>query len=197
MATATPEQTTSQRAEVVLDVIRTRRVVRSFTDEPISDADLRTILEAGRWALSAGNRRINKFLVVQDPKRIRLVRAVSPGMLARPTALIVILTDTEKAAREQVQLDKDLNTWIDVGTAAQNMSLMAHALGLGSCPATSFSRSGVAAALALPPTMLPEFILQLGHPAPQQRVMRPGASTRLPIEALTFWERVGQPLPRR
>src|SRR5206468_1292834 len=132
----------------------------------------------------------------RDPTTIRLCRSVSLGMLAKPAALVVILTETEKAAEQQVQLDKDLDTWIDVGTAAQNMSLMAHALGLGSCPATSFSRSGVSAMLELPPTQVPEFILQLGHPAPQPRALRAGASTRLPIEALTWWERVGRAAPR-
>ncbi len=187
----------SNVAETVLQTMRSRRVVRSFTDEPVSEADLRMILESARWALSAGNRYISKFLVVQDPNRIRLVKAVSPGMLARPTALIVILTDLEKAAEQQVQIERDTATSVDVGTAAQNMSLMAHALGLGSCPATSFSRSGAAATLDLPSTMVPEFILQLGHPAPQPRVMRAGAATKLSVESLTYWEHVGRPMPRR
>jgi nitroreductase len=194
---ATLEPSSHARADVVLETMRTRRVVRSFTDEPVSEADLRRILEAGRWALSAGNRYINKFLVIQDPTRIRLAKAVSPGMLARPTALIVILTDLQRAAEQQVQVDKDTAVSVDVGTAAMNMSLAAHALGLGSCPATSFSRSGVAAALDLPPTMIPEFILQLGHPAPQPRVMRTGVSTKLTVESLTYWEQVGRPMPRR
>jgi nitroreductase len=184
-------------AETVLQTMRTRRVVRSFTDEPVSEANLRTILESARWALSAGNRYISKFLVVQDPDRIRLVKAVSPGMLARPTALIVILTDLQKAAEQQVQIERDTATSVDIGTAAQNMSLMAHALGLGSCPATSFSRSGVSATLDLPSAMVPEFILQLGHPAPQPRVMRAGAATKLSVESLTYWEQVGRPMPRR
>jgi nitroreductase len=183
-------------AATLLKTIRSRRVARSFTDEPVSEVDLRKILESARWALSAGNRYINKFLVVQDPIRIRLTRAVSPGMLARPPALIVILTDLEKAAEQQVQVERDTAVAVDVGTAAMNMSLVAHALGLGSCPATSFSRSGVAAALDLPSTLIPEFILQLGHPAPQPRVMRAEASTRLTVESLTYWEQAGRPMPR-
>lgn len=194
--TATLEHT-SNAADTVFQVIRTRRVVRNFTDEPVSDADLRMILESARWALSAGNRYISKFLVVQDPARIRLVKAVSPGMLARPTALIMIMTDVQKAAEQQVQIEKDMATQVDVGTAAQNMSIMAHALGLGSCPATSFSRSGVSATLDLPPTLIPEFILQLGHPASEPRVMRTGAVTKLPVESLTYWEQIGRPMPRR
>jgi nitroreductase len=194
---STSERVIDERAQAVLEVMRTRRVVRSFTDEPVSESELRMILESGRWALSAGNRYISKFLVVQDPSRIRLVRTVSPGMLAKPTALIVILTDLDKAAEQQVQIDRDTATAVDVGTAAQNMSVMALALGLGSCPATSFSRSGVSATLDVPPRFVPEFILQVGHPAPEPRVMRPGAVKKLSVESLTYWEQVGRPMPRR
>lgn len=116
-------------------------------------------------------------------------------MLARPTALIVICTDLERAREEQVQVEKDTTTWMDVGTAAMNMMIAAHALGLGSCPTTSFSRSGVRSLLELPPAIVPEFILQLGHPAPQKRVMRTGASTSLDLKDLAYWELYGTPLP--
>lgn len=183
------------QADTVFEVIRTRRVTRNFTGEPVSEQDLRRVLEAARWAISAGNRRIHKFIVVRNSATIQLIRAVSPGMLALPAALIVICTDMDKAAREQVQLDRDSTTWIDVGAAAMNMIIMAHALGLGTCPTTSFSRSGVSTVLELPPSVVPEFILQLGHPAPQVRVMRPGVSTRLRVEDFTFWERYGRTTP--
>ena len=178
-----------------LELIRSRRVCRSFTSEPVSTDDLWTILDAARWALSGGNRRINKFLVVHDRSRIGLVRDVSPGMLAQPTALIVILTDLQKAADEQVQVERHVTRWIDVGTAAMNMSLAAHALGLGSCPTTSFSRSGVAVMLDLPPTMVPELILQLGHPAERPPAAPSRASTSPMTRAFSSWERVVQSRP--
>lgn len=181
--------TGTEGATSLLDIMRSRRVCRNFTDEPVSDQDIRTILKAARWASSAGNRRINKFLVVRDPRTLDLAKAVSPGMLARPPAIIVILTDLDEARVEQVQLGKDFNTWIDVGTTAMNMMLMAHALDLGSCPATSFSKPGVAVALDLPSHLTPEFILQVGHRASETRLRRAGATTLLNIEDLTYWER--------
>lgn len=192
---ATETSPAGTRAAAVMEVIRSRRVTRSFTAEPVSEADLRTVLEAGRWASSAGNRRIHKFLVVRDPARIQLVRTMAPGMLAVPTALILICTDTTKAAAEQVQLEKDASTLIDVGTAAMNMMLAAHGLGLGTCPVTSFSQSGVQTVLDLPATLIPEFILLVGHRAPQRRVMRQGASTKLTVDDLTYWERYGHTTP--
>jgi nitroreductase len=69
------------------------------------------------------------------------VRSVAPGMLAVPAALILLCTDFRIATERQVQTDRDRTVWVDVGTAAMNMQLMTHALGLGSCPVTSFSQA--------------------------------------------------------
>ncbi|MEM7032256.1 MAG: nitroreductase family protein, partial [Chloroflexota bacterium] len=149
--------------------------------------DLKHLLEAARWASSAGNRRIHKFVVVDDKDIIGRVRSMSPGMLAFPTAIIVICTDKIKAVEEGVKLDRDSTTWIDVGTASQNMMVAAAEIGLGTCPTTSFSHSGVGAVLNLPDHLEPEYILQVGHPIPQKRVMRAGTSTKLDIEDHTYW----------
>ncbi len=169
------------------DVIKARRVCRSFKEDAVSREDLKHLLQAARWASSAGNRRIHKFVVVEDQAVISRVRSMSPGMLAYPTALIVICTDKIKAAEEGVKLDRDSTTWIDVGTASQNMMLAAFEIGLGTCPTTSFSHGGVSTVLNLPDHLEPEYILQVGHPVPQTRVMRAGVSTRLDIEDHTYW----------
>lgn len=182
-------------AEAILRAIRTRRVVRRFTAEPVADGALRAVLEAGRWATTGGNRRVHRFLVVRDPATIRLVKAISPGMLGVPAALVVICLDTEAAERQQVPVERQRSVWIDVGTAAMNMMVAAHALGLGSCPVTSFSRSGLYTVLELPTTAVPELMVLLGHSAPHRRALRRSARTRLTIEDLTYWERYGRTTP--
>ena len=181
----------------VMDNIRTRRVVREFTTEPISEGEIREILTAGRWAATGGNRRIHKFLVIQSPETIRRIRSVSPGIWTRPTALILICVDEALARSALVQVEMDTTILIDVGTAAQNMMLAAHAMGIGSCPATSFSRSGLAKVLDLPNGVTTDFILQLGRPAPPVRQLRPGMRTRVTVDDLTCWEHYrGSPKPR-
>jgi len=82
---APPVISPQQEADIVLEVIRTRRVVRRYTDEPVADEQIRRVLEAGRWATTGGNRRIHRFLVIRDPKTIRLIKLISPGMLGAPT----------------------------------------------------------------------------------------------------------------
>lgn len=176
--------------DVVFDVIKRRRVTRSYLPEPVDDALLAQLVAAARWASNASNRHIHKFLITRDPHKIALVRAFAPGLLAEPPALIVILADKEAAARERLQ-EGDTADFIDVGTAAQNMMVMAQALGLGTCPVTSFSKSGVATVLELPDSLIPELMLMVGHPKPVDRGLRANAPKPLQVRDLTYWETPG------
>ena len=181
-------------ARQVFEAMRRRRVTRAFLDEPVATSELREVLQAARWASSAGNRRIHRFLVLRDAATIARLKPFAPGILGYPPALIVLMTDLERARSENVQMDRDMNSWIDVGTALMSMMLAAEALGLGSCPATSFSQPAVAQVLDLPPTLRPELILQIGRAAPSPA--RTGQGTRGPtVSDLTDWERIGQREP--
>ena len=115
----------------VLAAIRSRRMVRAMADRPIERAQLEEILEAARWAPNAGNRHLHRFVVVQDPLTLRVLRMVAPGMFQRPAAVVVICIDQGRAVSFGMR-----PTWkglyVDVGTAAQTMLLAAHSLGLGS-----------------------------------------------------------------
>jgi nitroreductase len=179
------------RASGVFDVIQSRRAVRAYAAEPVGDEAIRRIVEAARWASSASNRRIHRYLVVRDPARLRLLRALSPGMRTVPPAAIVVCTDQSKARQAGVKLDRDPTTWIDVGTAAMNMMLAAHELGLGTCPVTSFSPCGIGVALDLPDEIVPELLLTLGRPALATETRRAPIRERIAVEDLIAWERIG------
>ena len=148
----------------VLAAIRSRCVVRAMTDEPIDRGTLEAILDAGRWAPTAGNRHLQRFVVTDDPGTLRVLRMVSPGMLAHPTAAITICTDRRLAVEYGFAPDAP-GLFIDVGTAAATLMLAAHALGVGAGPVTSFSRAAVGVVLRLPEGWVPELVLCLGHPA--------------------------------
>jgi nitroreductase len=189
----------SATAGAVLATIRTRRVTRAFEERPVAVEAILDLLEAGRWAPSGGNRRIHRFLVIRDRGTLSRLRAVSPGMLGMPAAVIAICTDSTRAAEELVQLEHDATILIDVGTAAMNMMLAAHALGLGTCPVSSFSHVAARVVLDLPPALEPELLLLLGHPA-RPPVAPPASSAQgrraaaLPA-GLVSWERLGQAEP--
>ncbi len=168
--------------------IKSRRVIRSFTDQPISQENLEAVVEAARWAPSASNLRLQKFIVVQNLETIRKIRTVSPGMGGHPTALVVICTDWQKA--EAAGLPRDYcGPYIDVGTAAENMLLAAHSLGLGAGPVTSYSKAAVKELLDLPDWLAPDMIICLGHTAPAVRSKRTKPAKPLHWRDLTYWER--------
>jgi nitroreductase len=62
------------------EVMRTTAAVREFTDDPLPDEVLHTILDNARFAPSGGNRQGTQIVVVRDPEtRERLVEITEPG----------------------------------------------------------------------------------------------------------------------
>ena len=174
-------------SDAVLQNIRTRRVVREMTDEPVTRQQIETILDAARWAPSGGNLRPNRYIVIQDPETRRLIRLVSPGMFQEAPALILICTSGDVLVEHSLP-ETDRALLIDIGTAAQTMMLAAHALGLATGPVTSFSRQAIKVILNLPESYSPEMFICIGHKAP---AARPGmkAWKRVSWRDLTHWER--------
>lgn len=181
----------SQDANLIFQNMKTRRAVRSFTGAPVSDDHLWEIVQAGRWAASGGNLRPHRFFVTRDPEKIRRIRSFSPGMLAEPAAIIAILIDWDQVKREFSSIEPSMIVHVDVGTAAQNMLNMAHALGVGSCPVTSFSQSGIAGVLGLPPNHSVELLIMLGDPKPVERQLTTDAPKSVTTRDLTSWETFG------
>ncbi|HEY2191677.1 MAG TPA: nitroreductase family protein [Actinomycetospora sp.] len=169
----------------VLDAIRRRRVVRAMSDEPIPRERVERILEAARWAPTAGNRHLQRFVATTHPGVLRVLRMVSPGMIQHPTAAITICVDRALAQRYGFPSDAR-GPSVDVGTAMATMLLAAHALDIGAGPVSSFSRAAVSVVLSLPEGWSPEMIVCLGRPAPTQ--LAPMVSTRhLGWRDLTRW----------
>jgi nitroreductase len=159
--------TAADASEAVLAAIRSRRVVRAMTSEPVERGALEAVLDAGRWAPTAGNRHLQRFVATDHRGLLRVLRMVSPGMIQRPTAAITICTD--RAAAEDYGFPPEApGLFVDVGTAAATLMLAAHAIGLGAGPVTSFSRAAVSTVLRLPDGWHPELIVCLGHPESTQ-----------------------------
>ncbi len=174
-------------AEAVLENIKSRRVIRNLTDQPVEREKLEKILEAGRWAPAGGNQRFVRFVASQDPETLRLLRIVSPGMLQYPQAMILLCHDAAMQSSFASKADDCVHA-IDIGTAMQTMMLAAHALGLGSGPVTSFSQEAARVILNLPQNLHPKVIICLGYKGVgSQQPMR--ARKKVTWQSLTDWER--------
>lgn len=155
----------------MIDAITTRRSVRQFTSQPVSDGDLHTILSAGMSGPSAVNARPWSFLVVRDRETLCKM-ADGNGSAAQPlrgAALgILVLGDMTRA------LERAPEYWvIDGSIAAQNMILAAHGLGIGSVWLGTWPQEEKIAAqrrlFDLPESAVPHSIIAFGYPEESQK----------------------------
>lgn len=166
-----------------LEVIKRRRSIREFTDEPLDKETMTQILDAARWAPSGGNRQGWRFVVVTDPQVKEMIRKVSPGIFALPTAFIVICMKKKAGARAW-------DEWLyaaDCGIAAQNIMLAAFSLGIGTCVVASFAKEALREILEVPEGIDPSLIVTLGH-----YESLPEAPERKPLKEIAFLNRYGE-----
>jgi nitroreductase len=136
----------------VLEAIRTRRSARKWLPKPVPDELVEQILDAGRWAPSAGNFQPWAFIVIQNvetKERIQKVAEESKNLsriwapyfregrsrgyivdLRHVPLGIAIFADPRHAPPHT---GGEMGHIIGASLAAMNMWLAAHALGLGAC----------------------------------------------------------------
>jgi len=149
----------------VFEAIKGRRSIRKFEKRLIEEKILRKLVEAGVWAPTGGNVQTWVFIIVTDSDRIRKIKAVSPGILGIPSALIVVCQDKELAYKKGGELGRDILSIMDAAMASQNIMLQAYDEKIGSCAILSFYKKGVQNLLNLPEQIVPELIISLGYPA--------------------------------
>ncbi|WP_461833782.1 nitroreductase family protein [Desulfothermus sp.] len=113
--------------DIIMKVIRERRSIRKFEEKDIPLDNIKTILEAGRWAPSGMNNQPWRFLVISkdDVRKESLATCTKYGkIILRANKLVVVLIDKQVMYNET----KDHQA---IGACIQNMLLAAHAMGLG------------------------------------------------------------------
>ena len=165
----------------VLEAIRTRRSVRKFSPEPVSDEELRQVLEAARWAPSWANTQCWEIIVVRDPAKKKalselLVPERNPAKRAVAEAPVVLAVCGRKGVsgfyKGRPVTDKGDWLMFDVALAVQNISLAAHALGLGTVIVGALDHKRASELLGLPEDVELVVLMPLGRPA--ERPEAPG-----------------------
>ena len=176
------------RNHSLLKIIRSRRVSRYFLENSIPMPELEAIVEAGRWSPCAGNRRLQRFVVVTEFPLIETIRIMAPGIDGYPRALIVLCIDWEMARVQGIKPTHP-SVYIDTGMATENLLLAAHVLKIGAGPVTSFSKAAVQEILDLPESLSPELIVCLGYPAASTRGGKVKPPKALHWRDITYWNR--------
>ena len=108
-----------------MDTIKNRRTTLRFESTDLEQDMIKDILEAGRWAPSWLNKQPWRFTVIKDPK--------TKGQLSEvvPTAFVQGLKEAPVCIAVIVNTAEDPYHFVEAGaTAAQNMALAAHSIGL-------------------------------------------------------------------
>lgn len=110
----------------MIDLLRTRRSIRKFTDQPVEPEKVEILKEAVLRAPTSRNSQAGQFIFVDEPQLIqKLAQCKSYGAtpLLTATLAVVVLSEESKTA-----------AWVeDSAIAAFAAHLTAHSLGLGSC----------------------------------------------------------------
>ena len=172
-------------AAATTEFLRRMRQVRQYTNEPVSDEDLQTMLTVAQWTGSAMNLQPWEFVVVQSPERIAALAALDRYISFCGGAPLVILPVMHGAAIEEHAFDE--------GRLVERLLLAAEARGLGGGVGWLHGAAFAAARelFGLPEGRVLRSIVAVGHPAPADpdRVRR--AQPRKPLTELVHRERYG------
>ena len=163
------QQRTESDAQAAINNIMTRTSIRQYTNEPVSKADIETMLRAGMAAPTAVNKQPWHFVVVTDKAKLKALSGGRGRMLEQCAVAIVVCGDMEKAMPGKAK-----EYWIqDCSAATENILLAANALGLGAVWTGVYPMedrmTAVSKAMKLPETIVPLCTIVIGHPAEQPK----------------------------
>jgi nitroreductase len=157
----------------VYEAVIKRRSIREFKDKPVPYEVLEKCVNAARLAPSAGNRQLLEHVIVDDKNLLLQVfdsvaswfgiprpkEGWPPGR--RPTAYIVTLIN--------LPLEKEIgtnrvNTNYDVGTAAENIAIVALEQRIGSCIVSAINRPKLKQVVNIPDKYEIAVLLAVGYP---------------------------------
>lgn len=167
------------------EILRNRRMVRSFDDRPLDPATVDAILAAGLRGPSAGFTQGVELLVLQRPEQTgRYWDAALPGQrrgafpwpgLLRAPMLVVVLSSETAYRRRYDQGDKgggralEVPWWhVDAAFAALLLQLAAVDAGLGALFFTAHRVPALRRSFGIPEAFEPVGTVAVGHPAPDR-----------------------------
>ena len=169
----------------VFEAIKKRRSIRDYTDEQVSDKDVEPLIEAARWAPSAGNTQPWEFVIVKDIEMKRKLSdaALNQTFIQKVPVVIVVCADEKRSSRIYGNRGEKLYSIQDTAAATENMILAAQELGLATCWVGAFQEKEVAKAVKAPKNVKPVAIIPVGYPAG-----KPSASQRRSVNEIVHYE---------
>jgi nitroreductase len=174
------------------EVVRSRRMVRNYTDEPVAPEVLERIIAAGRKAPSAGFSQGQVFVVVTEPERrseiARLAhedgyvaQGFDPWISRAPVHIVICVRketyleryrEPDKGGPEGVTAQEEgwpvPYWWVDSGASMMLVLLATVNEGLAAGFLGSHRMGEIKEYLDIPDDVAPIGIVTIGHPAPDR-----------------------------
>lgn len=153
----------AQVKQEALDVISSRKSVRSYTEQDVSATQVETILRAAMCAPSGVNIQPWRFVVVRD-QAVKDQIAGRNRMISKAPVVIVVCGET------LLKNGQPNGNWTaDCAAASENLLLAVEAIGLGAvwtaCYPYDERMNTVIGALGLPDEVKPYCVIPVGYPA--------------------------------
>jgi len=165
----------------IFELIKTRRSIRKFTGEPVSDETIDKIIETGAWAPSGLNNQPWKFAVIRDNELKTKISTLTHyyRTVLNANILIAVLLDNSLT----YDRTKDCQA---IGACIQNMLLAIHSIGLGAVWLGEIlkNKDKVLELLGSPRDLELMAIIALGHPAEKG-----GKGTRKDLHQTVFFRK--------
>lgn len=150
-----------------LQAILTRRSIRKYTQQAVSDEVIENLLKAAMSAPSAHNQRPWQFIVIRDRDKLNEIPNFHPYSQMLKSAPLAILVCGDKKALTAPDYWPQ-----DCAAATQNILLAAHASGLGAVWLGVYPDNNRQEKLrklfALPAHIAPFALISIGYPAEEK-----------------------------
>lgn len=186
----------------LLEAVRRRWSPRAFAPRPVPRDDLRTLLEAARWAPSSFNEQPWRFLVAEKDDPDGFARALSclreKNRAWAESAPVLLLTLAKRSFSNTGGANR--HAWHDVGLAMGQLSVQATALGLYLHQMAGILPERVREAYAVPEDFDPVTGVAVGYLGDPEtlpedlRAKERRERRRRPLEELAFAGRFGEPV---
>lgn len=174
-----------------LETIRTRRSVHTFEERKVENEKIGILLEAIRWAPSAGNRQPWEVIVVDDRKKIEAIAdiALEQHWLKKAPLVLVVCINQKIAAGSFGVRGKNMYALQSTAAAVQNAMLAATDIGLGTCWVDVYDEQKASEILGCPEHIMPIIALAVGYPS-----KTPETPLRHEITSFSFYNEHGKQL---
>lgn len=171
-----------------LQLAKERHSVRKYRSQPVEEAKLQNILEAGRVAPTAANSQPQRFLVVSSTESLSKLNKA--GNLHGAPLAIVICSLMDKAWKRPQ--DGHSMVDIDATVATTHMMLQAWSEGIASCWITWFDPKVLCSEFFLPDNIIPVNILALGYSGVQPQASCRHQHQRIPLSEMVWRDSLPQ-----